>query len=263
MIQIINKQANLLLLVSIFFLFSTSCSYKSKNILFKTVEKVKTDEAVIIVNGTKSNELYYHRISKGDRLLVRLINSYDAEKTTINEGGSSAEAGFLVDYEGNVTLPMIGAVNLENLTRLEASRKLEKLYVDRDLLVNPIIEVNIINLQVIVLGEVGSQGKYLIDREKTNLVDVLADAGGMTIRAKLKTVKIIRGDLANPKIIIVDMRKIESLQSKELILQNNDIVYVEPFSVYLAGDKTQSITNLVQPFLLLFSTAAIIYTITR
>ena len=258
----INKQAANWILLSLIIFFASSCSYKNKNILFKTPQKISSVEAVHVINGTESKDLYYHRITKGDRLAVRLINNYNAEKSSISDS-YSAETGYLVDYEGNVTLPMIVSVNLENLTRLEASRKLEKLYVERDLLVNPIIEVNIINLRVVVLGEVNQQGKYLIDREKTTLVDLLADAGGLTVRAKLKTIKIIRGDLAKPKIILVDLRNVESLKSKELILQNNDIVYVEPTGIYLLGDKTQSVSSLVQPFILIVSTISIIYTLTR
>jgi polysaccharide export outer membrane protein len=41
-------------------------------------------------------------------------------------------------------------------------------------------------------------------------------------------IKIIRGDLKNPKIFTVDLTHYNSFQKDNLIIQPNDIIYVEP-----------------------------------
>ncbi len=40
-------------------------------------------------------------------------------------------------------------------------------------------------------------------------------------------IKIIRGDLKNPQILLIDLSTLEGLRKADLIIQSNDIIYVE------------------------------------
>jgi polysaccharide export outer membrane protein len=57
---------------------------------------------------------------------------------------------------------------------------------------------------------------------------VLAQVGGPTALSKVKRVKVIRGNLSNPKVYLFDLRTLEGVKQADIIMQNNDIVYVEP-----------------------------------
>jgi polysaccharide biosynthesis/export protein len=234
-------------------LIASSCSYQNKNILFKTKKKIKTDEPVLIINETDSSGVVYrHRIKVGDRLSVRFLNNFDigiasGQSATANaneELARSGNSGYLVNYDSTVILPLLGRVNLIGLTRLEASAKLEKEY--SNFIVKPIIDVNIVSLGVTVLGEVNAPGKKYLDKENTTLVDVLAFSGGIKETGKKKNIKIIRGT----EIILVDLKKIEALESKALVMQDNDIVYVEPYDVKAASEPIVA----MQPILTLTTT---------
>ena len=60
------------------------------------------------------------------------------------------------------------------------------------------------------------------------MLEVLGEVGGPTAMSKVKRVKVIRGDLSNPQVFLFDLSTIEGVKQADIILQNNDIVYVEP-----------------------------------
>lgn len=222
-----RKYSAILLLLGIFFL-SESCSYKNRNILFRTPKQIKSNQPVLVVNGKDTgNAPYRHRIKIGDRLSIRFLNNYDIGSSAGQSATSTANGdnSYLVNYDSTAILPLIGRINLVGLTRLEASSRLEKEY--SRFIVNPIIDVNIVTLSVTVLGEAGTSGKIVLDKENTTIVDVIASAGGIKDSGKKKDIRIIRGK----EIIIVDLQKIEALESPAIVMQDNDIVYVQPYTV--------------------------------
>ncbi len=223
----------------------SSCSYKNKNILFKTPKKLKSKEPIaVFTDKAKDSALYRHRIKPGDRLQIRFLNNFDIGQSAAQSATSQAnrdvnsERGYLVNYDSTVTLPLIGRTNLVGLTRLDAAKKLEILYTDFGI-INPIIDLNIASLSVTVLGEVGSPGKILVDKETTTLVDVIALAGGFTQGAKKNTVKIIR----NNEIIMVDLKVIDPVYSPSIIIHDNDIIYVEPYGVKAAFEPVIAVST--------------------
>lgn len=265
-----NKPIGVLILV-LSILLVASCSYKRKNILFKTPKKIRTDEPVYVLSPDSNATLrhsaeYRHRIKTGDRLLIRFLNNYDIGQAAAQSATSTAnidgaaEQGYLVNYDSTVTLPLIGRVKLIGLSRLEAAKKLEEEY--GKFVINPIIEVNIASLSVTVLGEVQTPGKILLDKENTTIVDVIALSGGLKDTGKKNRVRIIRGT----DVIQIDLRKIESLYSKAIVIQDGDIVYVEPYGIKA---KTESLAALQSTTILVLALSQLtilgvqIYNLTR
>lgn len=259
-----RKYSAILLLLGVFFL-TESCSYKNRNILFKTPKQIKSDQPVLVVNGKDTATTpYRHRIKIGDRLTLRFLNNYDiggaaGQSATSNALSGGVDNTYLVNYDSTVILPLLGRVNLIGLTRIEASARLEKEY--SKFIVNPIIDINISTLSVTILGEVMNSGKITIDKENTTLVDVIAKAGGIKETGKKKNIKIIRGS----EIIIVDLKKIEALQSPAIVMQDNDIVYIEPYNVkagsepYVAAQPIFSLIMATAQFALFITNVYLIY----
>jgi polysaccharide export outer membrane protein len=207
-----------------------------------------------------------YRIQPNDVLQIRnlqstryLVNSVGGTSQT-NEPGVDQGQTFQVEEDGKVTLPVIGHIAVAGLTRYEAAQKIEQLYRD-SLLKNPIIELKILNLKVTLLGEVKNPGNIPLAKENTTLIDVLGEAGGLTNNANEKNIKIIRGDKASPQIIYADLSNIKTLGDPRITLQNNDIIYVMQSRKAVRDEKLQHFTTLIQPSLLIFNTALIIYTL--
>jgi len=249
--------------VGILTMFLSSCSYKNQNKLLLPTQKPTETEDVYIINKREGADSgYVHRIKSGDRIAVKFLNNYDLTKSTMNiDANTALEAGYVVDANGYSNMPLIGKVLLAGMSKEQASDKLEKLY--SSILNNPIIEVSIVSIKVNVFGEVGRQGKYLIDREKLSLIDLLAEAGGLTSKASKKSVRIIRGDAKSPEIIVVDLRKVGILHYSDLLIQDNDIVVVDPQRVYLITDPAAAVGTAISPLMLVVNTVLVIVTLTN
>jgi polysaccharide export outer membrane protein len=211
-----------------------SCGYQKKNILFKTPDKLESSQPVKVFTGSnyKADSLYRHKIKVGDRINIRFLQNYDlgqgasqSAASSLTRDGSS-ETGYLVNYDSTTTLPLLGRVNLVGMTRLEAARYLEEKYSNAGIN-NPIIDVNISTLSVAVYGEVNSPGLIQLDKENTSLVEVIAKCGGFKDAGKKNYVQIIRKD----QIILVDLKNIYAVHDKRTIIQDGDIIYVQPYGI--------------------------------
>lgn len=262
-----------LLLFSILALFLSSCAVRKEKTLFNAPTDIVTDtiKQVYVVNDQGLGDLYY-RIKVNDLLAVRNVQNKEfgattATGSTLATAGSTTVSGsgvtsYQVDTDGFVNLPAIGKVNVLGLTRREATAKLQQIYAEK-LLVDPIIELTVVNVKVTLLGEFNKQGNFLLERDNTTLIDILGEAGGISKFADPKTCKIIRGDRSKPEIIYVNLNDINSLGSKKLILQNNDVVLIQPTKNAALSEKLQSFNNIVQPLLVVINVAVLIFTFTR
>ena len=88
-----------------------------------------------------------------------------------------------IDTNGQVALPLIGAVAIGELTALEAKEAIRLAYM-REYLKNPVVTVSVLEYsrsKVSVLGQVRSPGIYLFpSNERLNVLQAIAMAGGYT-----------------------------------------------------------------------------------
>jgi polysaccharide export outer membrane protein len=245
---------SMMLLLALFFL--CSCSYKQQHVLFKTDLPVPASTAQGAVSSS-------YKIGPDDVLQIRNLQNIkyiaDEQQTSV---GIAQNPTYQVQEDSTVTLPVIGHVLVGGLTKTQATKKIEELY-KKSLLKDPIIDLKIINLKVTILGEVRTQGNYLLLKDKTNLVDMIGEAGGLTEKADEKTIKIVRGDKTRPQIIMADLNNIRTLANPELNLQNNDIIYVAQNKRTVRTESQQNLSGIIQSVLVLVNTALIIYTLTK
>jgi polysaccharide export outer membrane protein len=239
-----------------------SCSYKQDQILFEKKQGAidSATQKNIVLPGA-------YQIKPQDILEVRNLQnmSYISGEPSAESGGggggnSSQGQQFRVEQDGTVALPVIGRVPVEGLTRAEAASKIEGLY-RKNLLRDPIIDVKIVNLKITILGEIKSQGNYPLIKDKTTLVEMIGEAGGLTERANEKNVEIIRGSQDNPQVTRIDLSDIKSLTDPATILQNGDVIYIAQNRRAVRADKLSNFSIIIQPVLIVFNTALIIFTL--
>ncbi len=256
-----------LLFYSLLALTFTSCAVRQEKTLFNAPSDMVTDtiKQVYVVNDKGDGEMYY-KIKINDLLAIRNLQDKEFGSNSLGSQSSAPPTtvnSFQVDLDGKVNLPAIGKVSVAGLTRKQASSLLQELYGNK-LLVDPIIEVTVVNVKVTLLGEFNKQGNFLLERDNTTLIDILGEAGGINTKtADPKTLKIIRGDRSNPEIIYVNLNDINSLASKKLILQNNDIIILQPTKSVALTDKLQGLNNVLQPVLVLLNLGLLIFTFAK
>lgn len=169
-------------------------------------------------------------ISSGDILSVHVSSLSKEASSFFNVIGERTDDQvantYLVDANGNIEMPLIGAVEVGNLTSQSAKDtikdRLEKYLVD------PTVNIRIRNFKVTVLGEVTAPGVYTIPNEKITLMEALGLAGDMTIFAKRVNVLVIRENGGERQFAKLDLTSKEFFESDYYYLHSNDIVYVEP-----------------------------------
>jgi len=246
-------------------IFLSSCSFKSRQALLKTPYDADTVRTVRVINNTLDSEGYYNLIKPEDELAIRNVQDMNLivrRPDGANGTTQQTYTTFKVSASGEVVLPKIGSIRVAGLNRIQAAEVLQKAYEARELNA-PLIDVRIANAYIIVLGEVGKQGKFLIEREDYELIDLLADAGGLTPNANNRMLRIFRGDKSNPEIIMVNLSDYSFLKDPKLKLRAKDVVYVEPRRAAVSSQNFQAYSTFVQVGFVVVNTLLLIYTLTK
>ncbi|MGY2131281.1 polysaccharide biosynthesis/export family protein [Hymenobacter sp. HD11105] len=195
---------------------------------------------------------------------------------TVQQGGGTTSGGaeFLVQDNGIVKLPMVDYVKLSGYTLLEADSVLQIAY--SQYYEQPFVVTRVTNNRIIILGAVGGGGGQIIPltNDNMNLIEVLAIAGGIDGGAvgtggnrvgRTTNIRLIRGDLKNPQIQVIDLSTFEGMRRANLQVEPNDIVYVEPIRrpFYEALADAGPVFGLVTSLVSVISTLYIITTVYR
>jgi len=176
-----------------------------------------------------------YKIGINDELVLEISPNKGA---SLMEGGSEMAGNIsggittTVEFDGSIKVPVLGPVILAGLTKREAELLLEERY--RFYFIDPFIRVKINNKRVILFpGESGAARVLLLKNENTTLLEAIASSGGVKGNAKADRIKLIRKDESGvSKIYLIDLSKISGLNSGNIVLQGNDIVYIEPRNDY-------------------------------
>lgn len=240
------------LLLSIVF---TSCKTLSPTIMFETE---KDFEYKAFSNTQKTTILQpYDQIqiimstNNGTALLESSMGQDKGQGIGINQGGIT----YLIRQDSTVKIPTLGLVKLGGLAKDSAEvyleNELSKFYQD------PYIRITITNRNVIMFFEEGTQGMEInIPEEGITLLEAIAQAGGLTPNSKAYKIKLIRGDNKNPEVFNFNISSLEEFKKANFVLQANDIIYVDSRPQYVT-----KVISEIQPYLMLFSTSILVYSI--
>lgn len=140
--------------------------------------------------------------------------------------------GYLVDQNGNIQFPTVGAMKVAGLTTSEVQAKiLEKIGPSMK---QPSVTVRIMNFKISVLGDVAKPGIYPVTNERITVTEALGLAGDLNITALRKNVLLVREINGERKFIPVDLTSEALFSSPNYYLKNNDVIVVQPGKVKYA-----------------------------
>lgn len=178
------------------------------------------------------------KIKPGDKLSIH-VNSKDEElvapfnlRRSQQSYGSQADLAYTVDKDGNIEFPYLGSIRVEGMTRDDVAKHIKQELLDRKMVQDPTVIVDFENLQISVLGDVNSPGKYRIEKDKYTIIDAISAAGDLAITGKRENIMVLREENGEQKTYTVNLNDASQLFSSPVYyLQQNDIVYVEPNSM--------------------------------
>jgi polysaccharide export outer membrane protein len=174
-----------------------------------------------------------YKLSRNDIIDFRIFTNdgFRAIDMTSNSSllgnNQQANLNYNIGYDDSVKLPVLGRIKLGGMTIRQAEFFLQDKY--DSFYVKPYVVLRVQNKRVIIFpGSPGSARVIYLSNNNTKLIEAIALAGGLSENGKAHKIKLIRGDLQNPKVYRIDLSRIEGLRQADMTLQGNDIIYVEP-----------------------------------
>jgi polysaccharide export outer membrane protein len=173
--------------------------------------------SIIVTNpDNPTSSLAYNLVAPSDNSRIQSLTS---QPTLQN---------YIVDANGDVTIPNVGKVNIGGKTIAEAEQMiLERVKSSFSTL--PAVVVRFVDFKISVLGEVTSPGTFTIKNGKVTILEALALARDLTIYGQRDNVKVVRENSDGKReIAVLNLNDASILNSPFYYLQQNDVVYVTP-----------------------------------
>jgi polysaccharide export outer membrane protein len=189
-------------------------------------------------------------IQAGDRLEIKIagLEPESALPFYFNVGagtpGINTESPpntFLINSEGNASIPVLGELKLAGM-RLEEAEQMIKTKL-KDIIKSPVVTIRLFNFNISVMGEVSSPGYYRIINNRMNILEALSLAGDVTASGNRRQITVWRQEEGKFTPYQIDLTTNKLFLSPVFNLKQNDLIYVSPNNL-----------GLIQPTL--FKTAA-------
>ncbi|MEN9304445.1 MAG: hypothetical protein RL264_2874 [Bacteroidota bacterium] len=225
-------------------MFSDSENIETKKNLHEQYDLFFQQNDIIFVSLTTSNEEF-------SRLFESAMENSSRTYSTYTSGAPTFK-GFVVESNGTIELPYIGQIFVENKSRLEVRQEIvEKL---KEFILDPVVQLKLLNFKVTVLGDVKAPGSFTIPNEKITIFEAIGIAGDINPTADLRSVVLIRESNGERKEIQLDLTKKDVFGSEAYFLRQNDIIYIRP-------NKAKINTSNYSPiFIPILSTVSIVVT---
>jgi polysaccharide biosynthesis/export protein len=242
-----------------FLLFLNSCASRKDIAYLQDIDSKKSQDNTVN---------YEIKLQPDDRLSIivsaenpEITNPFNLPFIQSNyaiENGQSGIKTYLIDKEGYIDFPVLGQVQLANLTRVEANKKMVGLV--SKYIKEPIVNIAILNYKISVLGEVNRPGTFALQSERITLLEALALAGDLTVFGKRNNVILIRETNGKKSYNRIDLTSASFIDSPYYYLTQNDLLLVEPNKTKMNTSKFgPNITSIISVASLLVTTAIIIF----
>lgn len=238
----IKRRPFFIIKTSLLFCFSCllfSCVSTKKAAYFNnvndtTLASVKGDfEPVIQKNDIL--QINVSALNPQEAMLYNLPNTFSPGAATPAAGAHSAPvtvanpvAGYLVNQQGYIQFPVLGALKAEGLTKKALTDTIQHQLTERKLLVDPVVSIRFLNYRVTILGEVAQPAVVNVTSEKISIMEALGMVGDITIYGKKDNVLLIRETEGERITKRLNLNDASMLTSPYYFLKPNDVIYVEP-----------------------------------
>lgn len=206
------------------------------------------------------------RLQANDQIQFRLFANDGFKMIDLVSEGGTREASFLqrtaffyfIDNLGSAKLPLLGKVPLAGMTLREAELFLESKYVDY--YNKPFVQLLVESRRVVVFpGQGGDAKSVTLENNNTTLLEVIGMAGGIANRGNAKKVKVFRYRADRSRMVYqFDLSTIDGLKYGDMVMQGDDVVYVQPNAEIARGILTD-----LSPIVSLLTSLVLIYSISR
>lgn len=230
----------------ILWLCTLLCScYSTQKLIYvnDAIKEVYSASISDVESPIRKNDLVSISVSSLNPEASYVFNAPNLSAANINTWtaiGNASPTGYLVNQDGMIIFPILGKIMAAGMTKSQLATLLTDQLREKKLLVDPIVNIRLLNFRISVLGEVGRPGVYQVPNEKLSLLEAIALAGDISIYGRKDNVLLIRENEDGTKHLYrINMNSSSSLESPFYYLRSNDVVYVEPGQNRVQRERTQ------------------------
>lgn len=193
----------------------------------KTYNVLEEEQATRNMQDFSYDPNYEYRIRKDDKITLSVWGEDDLSVGSVYGIYNSNEVygkWLLVDINGNIEIPKLGTTPVVGKSvpelKEEIKTKLKKW------LVNPIVDVKVLNKEIAVMGEVRNPAVIQVDKDQNTLLELVSKAGGFEMYANLKSIKILRQEGENVRVTNIDLTKMKDVPNQNILLHPGDYIIV-------------------------------------
>ncbi|MDA3893827.1 MAG: polysaccharide biosynthesis/export family protein [Salinivirgaceae bacterium] len=239
-----------ILLGILILLYTSGCKVLNPSVMFQTESDFEYNDF--------AQEHDEYVIRPFDKLDLRIYTNdgyqlIDMESSSLTARSTRNSSPYMVEHDGVVKVPTLGRIEVAGLTIKQVEEFLEGKY--SKFYQKPFVLVNVTNRRVVVFNSGSTNGTVLnMENEKFTLIEALAQSGGVDDFSKSYKIKLLRGNLKNPEVYLFNIRSIEEMKKANVVLQANDIIYVEKRPRYVTRTLGE-----IMPYITIINTVALLY----
>ena len=138
--------------------------------------------------------------------------------------------GYQVNKEGSIFFPSLGEINVLNKTVDQIREMIYKTLIQEGFLVNPSVDVKLLDTHFTILGEVNKPGRYTYLKNNFSILEAIGMAGDLTINGERDNILLLRESKSKRNIIKIDITSSEFISEEGFQVLSGDIIIVNPNS---------------------------------
>jgi len=211
-----------------------SCATKEKMLYLQDLDTYNNSNITYAVTRIQPNDIL--------KITISDVNPVVSAPFNISIGGAQQMSvemmklnGYLVTPKGIITMPVLNEISVNGLTLVDAEQKIKSRLINEGYLVNPTVQVRVINNKFTILGEVGSPGVKPFMEESISLLDAFGMAGDLTYKGIRKDIKLIR-ELDGKRLVYhIDITTASWMSNPDYRIRQNDVIMVTPNKLTVNG----------------------------
>ncbi len=196
---------------------------------------LQSEEDAIVIDSVFQTEYKEYSLKIDDILSIRIASLTPNDLNFLSKYESDFNssdillAGYRVDKEGNIEIPVIGKVRVMGSTTNQVKNKVVELL--EPLLDSPVVDVRLLSFSFTLLGEFNSPGQYTSYKSNLTLLEAFGQGGDLTSFADRSEIRILRSENGEVTIKKVNVLRDDLLIAGSYYLKPNDIVIVNPLKI--------------------------------
>jgi len=223
---------HLLLIFSIITLFQ-SCVSKREMLYLQDVESFNNTEVIYTNHTLQVDDIL--KISVGALIPEAAIpyNKNSGGSVVANDIDVMKLDGYLVSQNSTINFPILGELSVKDKTTKDLENDIKKLLFDGGYLINPNVNVRLLNAKVTILGEVNNPGTFSFTENNVSFLQALGLAGDLTINGSREDLVVLRRIDGLQTTERIDLTSASFLSGPYQMVKPNDVIVVNPNSAKL------------------------------